>query len=53
MAKIKFKIKQGAVGQPLGQYMANYKAEQGSGSNSKPLYKPKAKLNIHIRDGRK
>lgn len=48
MAKIKFKIKQGSVGQPLGQYMAKYKAEQSSGNSAKPLYKPKAKLNIHL-----
>ena len=53
MAKIKFKIKEGAKGQKLGDYMAKYKAEQSSGNNAKPLYKPKAKLTVHIKDGRK
>lgn len=50
MAKIKFKVKEGSKGKPLGKYIAEYKAQQGEGG--KKIYSSRAKLNVHIHDGR-
>lgn len=50
MAKIKVKVKQGSKGKPLGVRVAEFKAKEGG--KGKELYKPKAKLNVHIHDGR-
>lgn len=46
MAKIKVKVKQGSKGKPLGERIAKFKAEQGG--EGKELYRPKAKLNVHL-----
>ena len=50
MGKIKVKVKQGSKGKPLGERIAEFKAEQGE--KGKTLATPKAKLNVHIHDGR-
>jgi hypothetical protein len=53
MAKIKVRVKAGAKGKPLGERVAQLRAEQGrEQKGDKVLYKPKAKLNVHIHDGR-
>jgi hypothetical protein len=53
MAKIKVRVKAGAKGKPLGERVAQLRAEQGRDQKGeKVLYKPKAKLNVHIHDGR-
>lgn len=50
MAKIKVRVKQGSKGKPLGVRVAEFKAKEGE--KGKELYRPKAKLNVHIHDGR-
>lgn len=50
MAKIKVKVKQGSKGKPLGTRIAEFKAKEGE--KGKVLAVPKAKLNVHIHDGR-
>ena len=50
MAKIKVRVKQGSKGKPLGQRVAEFKAKEGE--KGKELYRPKARLNVHIHDGR-
>lgn len=50
MAKIKVKVKAGSKGKPLGTRIAEFKAKEGE--KGKELYRPKAKLNVHIHDGR-
>ena len=53
MAKIKVRVKAGTKGKPLGERVAQMRAEQGRDQKGdKVLYKPKAKLNVHIHDGR-
>jgi hypothetical protein len=53
MAKIKVRVKTGAKGKPLGERVAQLRTEQGRNQKGeKVLYKPKAKLNVHIHDGR-
>lgn len=53
MAKIKVRVKQGTKGKPLGQRVAQLRAEQGrEQKGDKVLYKPKAKFTVHINDGR-
>ena len=50
MAKIKVRVKQGSKGHPLGQRVAQLRAEQGreqKGDNV--LYKPKAKITAHLK----
>lgn len=51
MAKLKFKVKEGSKGKPLGKYIAEYKAQQGEGG--KKIATSKAKMMIHFNDGRK
>ena len=51
MAKIRFKVKEGSKGKPLGKYIAEYRAQQGEGE--KRIYQSTARLNVHIKDGRK
>lgn len=51
MAKIKVKVKSGTKGKPLGKRVSEIKAKQGEGKGEE-LYKPKARLNVHIHDGR-
>ena len=51
MVKLKYRIKQGSKGKPLGKYIAEYKASQGD--EGKKIYSSKAKLTVHINDGRK
>lgn len=54
MAKIKVRVKAGSKGKPLGERVAQMRAEQGrEQKGSKELYKPKAKMMIHFNDGRK
>lgn len=49
MAKIKVRVKAGAKGKPLGERVAQMRAEQGrEQKGDKVLYKPKAKLNVHL-----
>lgn len=49
MAKIKVRVKAGAKGKPLGERIAQIRAEQGRDQKGdKVLYKPKAKLNVHL-----
>jgi hypothetical protein len=50
MAKIKVKVKAGSKGKPLGTRIAEFKAKEGE--KGKELYRPKARLNVHIHDGR-
>ena len=50
MGKIKVKVKAGSKGKPLGTRIAEFKAEQGE--KGKELYRPKAKMTVHINDGR-
>lgn len=53
MAKVKVRVKQGTKGKPLGQRVAQLRAEQGrEQKGDKVLYKPKAKFTVHINDGR-
>ena len=52
MAKIKVRVKAGAKGKPLGERVAQMRAEQGRDQKGgKVLYRPKAKLTTHIRYG--
>lgn len=52
MAKIKVRVKAGSKGKPLGERVAQIRAEQGrEQKGDKVLYKPKAKLTTHIRYG--
>ena len=48
MAKIKVKVKSGSKGKPLGQRVAELRAEEGK--KGKELYRPKAKLNVHFKN---
>lgn len=48
MVKIKVKVKPGSQGKPLGKYIAEYK--QGGNEGGKLLYRPKAKLNVHLKE---
>lgn len=53
MAKIKVRVKAGAKGKPLGERVAQIRAEQGrEQQGGKVLYKPKAKMMVHFNDGR-
>lgn len=53
MAKVKVRVKAGSKGKPLGERVAQIRTEQGrEQQGGKVLYKPKAKLNVHIHDGR-
>jgi hypothetical protein len=53
MAKIRVRVKAGAKGNPLGERVAQMRVEQGRNQKGeKVLYKPKARLNVHIHDGR-
>lgn len=52
MAKVKVRVKAGTKGKPLGERVAQLRAEQGrEQKGDKVLYKPKAKLTTHIRYG--
>ena len=49
MAKVKVRVKAGAKGKPLGERVAQMRAEQGRDQKGdKVLYRPKAKLNVHL-----
>jgi hypothetical protein len=49
MAKIKVRVKAGTKGKPLGERVAQMRAEQGrEQKGDKVLYRPKAKLNVHL-----
>ena len=49
MAKIKVRVKAGAKGKPLGERVAQMRAEQGrEQKGDKVWYNPKAKLNVHL-----
>lgn len=51
MAKIKVQVKQGTKGKPLGQRVAQLRAEQGrEQKGDKVLYRPKARLNVHFKN---
>lgn len=52
MAKIKVRVKAGSKGKPLGERVAQIRAEQGRDQKGdKVLYRPRAKLTTHIRYG--
>lgn len=49
MAKVKVRVKAGSKGKPLGERVVQMRAEQGRNQKGeKVLYKPKAKLNVHL-----
>lgn len=52
MVKIKVKVKNGSEGKPLGQYIARYEQMRAQ-KGVKKLYEPKARMTVHINDGRK
>lgn len=50
MAKVKVRVKAGAKGKPLGERVAQLRAEQGrEQKGDKVLYKPKAKITAHLK----
>ena len=49
-SKIKVKVKQGSKGKPLGKRVEEIKAKEGK--KGQELYRTRAKLNVHIHDGR-
>lgn len=50
MAKIKVCVKAGSKGKPLGERVAQLRAEQGRDQKGdKVLYKPKAKITAHLK----
>lgn len=51
MTKIKVRVKAGTKGQPLGKRIVEYRARQGE--QGREIYRSKARLNVHIHDGRK
>lgn len=51
MGKIKIRVKEGSKGKPISKEKSTIIAK--SGEQGKLLYRPKAKLNVHIKDGRK
>ena len=54
MAKVKVRVKAGTKGKPLGERVAQLRAEQGrEQQGGKVLYKPKVQMMIHFNDGRK
>jgi hypothetical protein len=46
MGKIKVRVKAGSKGKPLGERIVEYRAKEGE--KGKELYRPKAKLNVHL-----
>ena len=50
MGKIKVRVKQGSKGKPLGQRVVEFRTKEGEKGNL--IAMPKAKLNVHIHDGR-
>lgn len=49
MAKVKVRVKAGTKGKPLGQRVAQLRAEQGrEQQGGKVLYKPKVQLTLHL-----
>lgn len=51
MGKVKVQMKVGKGGKLIGKQTSRLEASEGEGK--KLLYRPKAKLNVHIKDGRK
>ena len=50
MAKVKVRVKAGSKGKPLGERVAQLRAEQGrEQQGGKVLYKPKAKITAHLK----
>lgn len=49
MAKIKVRVKAGAKGKPLGERVAQLRAEQGrEQQGGKVLYKPRVQATLHL-----
>ena len=49
MAKVKVRVKQGTKGKPLGQRVAQLRAEQGrEQKGDKVLYKPRVQATLHL-----
>ena len=49
MAKIKVRVKAGTKGKPLGERVAQIRAEQGrEQKGDKVLYKPKVQMTLHL-----
>ena len=54
MAKLKVEVKTGKQGQKVAEVKPKVKVEQVSGKpKGKPVYRPKAKINTHLKIGRK
>lgn len=52
MANIKVRVKQGSKGKPLGQRVAQLRAEQGREQKGDKLAVPRARLTTHINYGK-
>lgn len=49
MAKVKVRVKAGAKGKPLGERVAQIRAEQGrEQKGDKVLYKPRVQATLHL-----
>lgn len=54
MAKLKVEVKTGKQGQKVAEVKPKVKVEQAKGKpKGKPVYRPKAKINTHLKIGRK
>lgn len=58
MAKLKVEVKTGKQGQKVAEVKPKVKVEQAKGKPKlpgagKPIYRPKAKINTHLKIGRK
>lgn len=53
-AKLKVEVKAGKQGQKVAETKPKVKVEQASGQpKGKPVYRPKVKINTHLKIGRK
>lgn len=53
-AKLKVEVKAGKQGQKVAEAKPKVKVEQASGQpKGKPVYRPKVKINTHLKIGRK
>ena len=54
MAKLKVEVKTGKQGQKIAEAKPKVMVTQASGKpKGKPVYRPKAKINTHLKIGRK
>lgn len=52
MVKVKVRVKQGSKGKPLGERVAQMRAEQGGEQRCQKLAVPRARLTTHINYGK-